>query len=78
MDKFKKDVCIEDLFYKHCKNKSTAKAAVNAMKKVFGVDELSADQIMHIDLCNLCNANGIGRKTVLLVAEVACDLAKMK
>lgn len=78
MEKFKKEASVEDLFYKHTETKSVAGAAVNALKRGFGVDELTADQIMHVDLCNLCNMNGVGRKTVLLVAEVACDLAKMK
>ena len=78
MEPVKKEVTIEELIEKHAETKSSGKAAVKALKKAFGVKELTPDLILHVDLCNLCNAKGIGRKTVLLVAEVACDLSKMK
>ena len=71
-------VSVETLFHKHCANKSAANAAINTLKKAFGVDELTPDVLLHADFCKLCNAKGIGRKTIILVAEVACDLSKMK
>lgn len=71
-------VSVEALFHKHSANKSAANAAINTLKKTFGVDELTADVILHADFCKLCNAKGVGRKTILLIAEVACDLSKMK
>lgn len=71
-------VSVEALFHKHSANKSAANAAINMLKKAFGVDELTADVVLHTDFCKLCNVKGVGRKTILLIAEVACDLSKMK
>lgn len=78
MEKSKKEITLEERFEKHAGSKSAAQSAMNSLKKAFGAKELTPDLLLHIDLCNLCNARGIGRKTVVLVAEVAADLCKLK
>lgn len=69
---------VEALFHKHCDTKNAANAAIKAIKKGFGVTEITEDVILNSDLNKLCNAKGVGRKTIILAAEVACDLYKKK
>jgi len=74
----KKEMTVEELFFKNAESKGSATSAIHALKRKFGCDELTADLILHTDLCDLCNTKGIGRKTVMLIVMVACDLTKLR
>lgn len=74
----KKEITVEDLFFKNAESKGSATSAIHALKRAFDCAELTADTILGLDFCTLCNTKGIGRKTVMLTAAVACDLAKLK
>lgn len=78
MEKKKSDMSVEELFQQHCASKSVATGAVRTLKKALGCEELTPEVLLRLSFCELCSAKGVGRKTVLLAAEVACDLAKMK
>lgn len=78
MDKNTEAVSVEELFYNHTENKTVAGNAIRSLRKAFGVKVITDDLIINTDFFSLCMAKGVGRKTVLLVAEVACDLAGMK
>jgi hypothetical protein len=74
----KEVVSVEELIYAHAENKRCAGAAIKTLKTVFGVDALTPYLLLHADFYSLCRAKGVGRKTILLIAEVACDLYGMK
>ena len=78
MGKKKEVVSVEELIRAHAENNRCAGAAIKTLKTVFGVDVLTVDQLLHTDFYSLCRAKGVGRKTILLIAEVACDLYGMK
>lgn len=66
------------VFESHCATKAVAVSAVHALERGLGCEKLTPELLMSMSFSDLCTAKGVGRKTVLLAAEVACDLAGKK
>lgn len=62
----KKELTLLERFEKHAKTKSEAKRIYNLVKD---------QDVMHMTLEQLLYLKGIGRKALLLVMEVAADIA---
>ena len=65
----KKKITLLERFEKHASSKAEAKRAYNLVKDV---------PFMEMTLVQLLYLKGMGRKTALLVMEVACDLSDKK
>lgn len=78
MSFIKNKLSVLEMFEKHAASKSEARRVVNCLLRSIDDRMTLEDAIMLMSVNELMSIRGIGRRAIMLIMEVACDLAGKK